>query len=91
MIPGVGAPVGSLVGLLLGMVVQQQIDQVTETHERKDLAQQLTPEAAPPAATVSLAGLPRPMGRGEPMRVWVDERVDRGRVLAGHFEARHLN
>jgi hypothetical protein len=78
-LPGVGTPLGSVLGMLVGLVVQQHVDQVTETRERRDLAQQLDPRAMPLPAYVPLTG--------EPMRVWVDERVEHGKVLAGHFEA----
>ena len=82
-VPGVGAPVGALVGLLAGMVVQGQVDKATERRERQELGEQLRTTAA-----ASESGLiPSP---GEPRRVWVDEAVLDGRLVAGHFEARPL-
>ena len=82
--PGVGAPLGALVGLLTGMVIQGQVDKVTEQHERKELGEQLASalprqdeEAVPPPS-------------GEPARVWVDETLQGGRIVDGHFEARSL-
>ena len=82
-VPGVGAPVGALVGLLAGMVVQGQVDKATERHERKELGEQLRT-----AAAASESGLIPSLG--EPRRVWVDEAVQDGRLVAGHFEARPL-
>ena len=85
-IPGLGAPIGSLVGMLVGMVVQDQIDLATETKERRELGQQLEPEKRGTQSMASDAPAPPP-----PVRVWVDECVERGRVLAGHFEVQHLD
>lgn len=90
--PGIGAPIGAIVGMLAGMVVQQEADKVTERRERKDLGEQLatgprlpagaTASSAPPAGGAAL--------QGEPMRVWVDETVQEGRLIAGHFDVRYL-
>ncbi len=79
--PGVGMPLGALVGLLAGMAVQGQVDQATETRERKELGEQLArgPRTAAEAAN--------PL-EGMPTRVWVDETVHEGRLIAGHFETR---
>ena len=83
--PGAGAPLGSLVGLLAGMVIQGEVDKVTEKHERKTLSDELGasptqigkgPEATPP--------------QGEPTRVWVDESMKDGRLIAGHFDTRDI-
>lgn len=81
--PGVGAPLGALVGLLTGMVVQGRIDQATEKRERRELGEQLAraPLQSPAAAA------PAP---GTPTRVWVDETVQEGRLIAGHFETRNI-
>ena len=82
-VPGIGAPIGALVGLLAGMVVQGEMDKVTETHERKELNEQLTTHSS--QGSVQASTLP-----GEPVRVWVDETVDNGRVVPGHFDVRSL-
>ena len=80
--PGIGAPLGSLVGLLAGMLVQGQVDQATETRERQELGSQMdvgqpaSGSAAPP--------------QGEPTRVWVDEAVQGGRLITGHFDTRYI-
>ncbi len=82
-VPGLGAPIGGLIGLVAGLLVQGQIDKATETHERKELGDRLasapkkTPDAAPPV-------------EGQPIRVWVDETVQDGRLIAGHFDVRYL-
>jgi hypothetical protein len=82
-VPGLGAPLGSLVGLLGGMLVQGKIDQVTEKRERKALSEQLAtgPTAGPEAS---------PAQMGAPTRVWVDETMQGGRLIAGHFETRAI-
>ena len=82
--PGVGAPLGALVGLLAGMVVQGQVDKVTEKHERKELGEQLATGSTP----TSEESAPAPLG--EPTRVWVDEAVQGGRLVIGHFEVRSI-
>lgn len=81
--PGVGAPLGALVGLLAGMVVQGHVDQATEQRERKELGEQL---ARGPLAASETAG---PV-EGMPTRVWVEETVHEGRLIAGHFETRNI-
>lgn len=83
--PGVGAPFGALIGTLLGIVFQRQVDQVTAQRERKELSAQLGRDTPPLDETKQPV---RP--QGEPQRVWVDETVRDGAVLAGHFETRHL-
>ena len=82
--PGVGAPLGSLVGLLAGMVVQGQVDKATEIQERQELGNRLG--GAAPSATGSAAAA----AQGEPTRVWVDEAMHGGRLIAGHFDVRSL-
>lgn len=81
--PGLGAPLGSLVGLLSGMLVQGEMDKTTERHERKALGEQLA-AGSPPGPDGS------PVPTGEPTRVWVDEVVQEGRLIAGHFETRPI-
>ena len=81
--PGIGAPVGALVGLLAGMVLQGEVDKGTEKRERKELSQQLGVGSNPSAA------LERPT-QGEPIRIWVDETVREGRLIAGHFDVGYL-
>ena len=82
--PGVGAPVGALVGLMAGMVVENQLDRTRETHERRELSDQLKTDAQ---------ALSRPTGGpefpGQPTRVWVDESAEGGRLASGHFETRN--
>lgn len=84
LVPGVGAPLGALVGLLAGMLVQGEVDKVNEKRERKDLGDQMARGSQ--AAAPSDGGPPS----GEPVRVWVDESLRDGRLLAGHFEVRYL-
>ena len=82
--PGIGAPIGNLAGLLAGMMVQGQVDHINEKHERVDLKRQLgSPRPAGAAETGSAP-------QGQPTRVWVDEAVQNGRLVVGHFEQRYL-
>ena len=83
LVPGIGAPVGALVGLLTGMMVQKEVDKVTEKRERKELAQRLGDQVVPPADDVSPTA-------GQSTRVWIDETLQDGRLVAGHFDARAL-
>ena len=82
--PGIGAPIGSLVGLVAGLLVQGHVDKVTEKRERKDLGDQM--------GTGSSAALPpqETPPSGTPTRVWVDETMRDGRLVAGHFDVRDL-
>ena len=77
-----------MIGLVAGMLVQGQIDKVTEKKERKQLGDQLTsgpnPPAAPEAPEMSAPS------QGTPTRVWIDESVRDGRMVAGHFDVRYL-
>ena len=82
--PGIGAPLGAMVGLLAGMVVQGQVDKSTEKRERKELSQELA--VGPQPSSPQAEGTPQ----GEPTRVWVDETVQNGRLLAGHFDVRSI-
>ena len=83
--PVIGAPIGALAGLLAGMVVQGEMDQATEHRERKELSEELTAGSPlPPSAETD--GTPQ----GEPIRVWVDETVQDGRRIAGHFDTRNI-
>ena len=83
-IPGIGAPLGALVGLLAGMVVQSEVDKVTEKKERKTLGDQLA--QGTPSSRLEAAEPPA----GVPTRVWVDETTREGRLVAGHFDVRHV-
>ena len=84
-VPGVGAPVGALLGTIVGTIFQKRVDQETEQRERKELAEQLgTP------AVVTSQSKPIAPPQGEPVRVWVDEFMQDGNILAGRFEVRHL-
>ena len=82
--PGIGAPLGALVGLLGGMLIQGEIDKGTEKKERRTLGDQL--------ASAPAGGGPQPsdVPTGQPTRVWVDETMQNGRLLAGHFETRPI-
>ena len=82
--PGIGAPLGALFGLVAGMLVQNEVDKVTEKHERKTLSEQLGGASAP------LADGAEELPQGVPTRVWVDETVQDGRLIAGHFETRPI-
>ena len=82
--PGVGAPIGALIGLMAGMVVQGHVDKVTEGRERKELGQELAAGRSPGSEAPTLP-------HGSPTRVWIDEMVQNGRLIAGHFDSRSLN
>lgn len=84
LIPGIGAPIGALAGLVAGMLVQGELDKTTEKRERRELSQQLGGDPHRPES--SEASVPH----GEPARVWVDETVQDGRLIVGHFEVRYL-
>ena len=79
-VPGIGTTVGALAGTLAGLVVDEQVDKAREKKERVDLNQQLQGTSAPQASPQSPVG--------QPTRVWVDETMRDGRVLAGRFEVR---
>jgi hypothetical protein len=66
------------------MVVQGEIDKATETRERQGLGEQLA--AGPALASAQETSPPQ----GEPTRVWVDEAVEEGRLVAGHFDVRSI-
>ncbi len=83
--PGVGAPIGAVIGLLAGLVVQNQVDKVTEKHERK----QLSDELGTGAKSTSAQDAASP-SQGELTRVWVDESVQDGRLIVGHFDVRRV-
>lgn len=80
--PGIGPPLGALAGLLTGMLVQGQVDRATEKGERQTLAEQLA--SSSPSVAAEAPSAPQ----GQPMRVWVDETLREGRLVAGHFEMR---
>ena len=79
-----GAPLGALVGTLAGMVFQGQMDKATERRERQELGGQL--RRTPTASADRTPTVPT----GTPVRVWVDETVQDGRLVAGHFDVRYL-
>lgn len=81
--PGVGAPIGSLLGMLTGLVLQGHLDRANERRERVVLSDQLGGDGR----VVDSSGLGL---QGTPTRVWVDETMREGRLIAGHFEVRHL-
>lgn len=84
--PGIGAPIGALIGLLSGMVVQGQIDRGVEHREQRTLSDQLA------SATQSHSSGPHDSSppTGQQTRVWVDEMLENGRVVAAHFDVRNL-
>ena len=83
--PGVGVPLGGLIGNVAGMVVEHQVHKTREQHERVDLSRELQrPTASGQGAPQSSAAL------GTPTRVWVDEHLQQGRLVAGHFELRPI-
>lgn len=80
LVPGVGV-LGPLVGTLAGLVFEQHLDKAREQRERVELGDQLQqPSSATSAPSSPVVG--------QPTRVWVDERVQQGRLIAGHFEVR---
>ena len=81
--PGVGASLGALVGMVAGMVVQGEMDRTTARKERIDLGRQL---AGSPATDQP----PEEPLQGTPTRVWVDETLQNGRLIPGHFDTRLL-
>jgi len=81
--PGLGPPLGALAGMLAGLLVQGEVDKVTEKHERKALSDQMS-------ANPSMSAEESPRARGTPTRVWVDETVENGKLMAGHFDVRYL-
>lgn len=83
-IPGIGAPLGTLVGTLAGLVVEGQMEKAHEKQERVDLSKQL----GTPADWRGAQAAQPPLGK--PARVWVDERLENGRLISGHFEFRPI-
>ncbi len=80
--PGVGMPIGALIGSLAGMLVEQEMDKSRQKKERVELTKELNRPATPTDAGPEL------QIQGQPTRVWVDEHVERGRLITGHFEQR---
>ena len=80
--PGIGAPVGALIGAVAGMLVQGRMDKATETRERRELGGELRTAQAGPGSPEA--------PQGAPVRVWVDEAVQGGRLVPGHFDVRYL-
>ena len=78
-----GAPLGALVGTVAGLLVQGHMDQATEKRERHDLGGALRRVPKEPVG-------PYAPPTGTPVRVWVDETVQDGRLVAGHFDVRYL-
>ena len=83
LVPGVGAGLGSLVGTVAGLVVDDQLDKVREKKERTELSHELR---RPSTTGETVAQRDEPVG--QPARVWVDEVMSNGSVMAGHFEER---
>lgn len=84
--PAVGGPVGGFIGLMAGMLVQKKVDQVHEVHERRELSEQLE------RGSNLSANTPEEFQKqvGIPTRVWVDEQIHLGHVIAGHFDTRPI-
>lgn len=82
-VPGIGAPIGTLVGTLAGLVFEQHLDKGRERKETAELSKQLGAPASPGARG------DQPLG--PPARVWVDERVENGRLVDGHFDWRPVS
>ena len=85
-----GAALGSAVGTLAGALVAKPIEQRREHEERKALEASL---GTPPAVDGAATPVPAPAAPEGPTvmaRVWVDERLERGRVLTGRFEDRPI-
>jgi len=82
--PGIGAPLGALAGLLTGMVFQKQADKGMEKKERRELSEQLA------GGQAQMTAQPEGVLQGQPVRVWVDEMVQDGRTIAGHFDVRYI-
>jgi len=84
-IPGVGAPLGHLIGMLAGMLFQKKVDKVTAKRERIELGKQMS--AMPISASDTNA---EESEFSIPMRVWVDESWQNGRLVAGHFAQQNI-
>ena len=82
--PGIGVPIGAVVGTLAGMVVESHLDKTREQREHRELSKELGTPATPSPASTSGAPV------GLPTRVWVDEQLSDGRLIAGHFETRAI-
>jgi len=82
-VPGIGAPIGTLVGTLAGLVFEQQIDKGREQKETTELSKQLGASSSSGAQAEQLLGPPK--------RVWVDERLENGRLIDGHFDWRPVS
>ena len=87
--PGVGGAVGSMLGTLAGIVLQQGMDKAQEGKERADLGNRLDPDGPGHSPSGGKQGGTQIL-IGNLERVWVDETVSDGRVLAGHYEQRHV-
>ncbi len=83
-VPAMGAPVGTLIGTLAGLVIDSHLDKSREQKERAALQEQLNRQA------LARTEAPDSHPPGEATRVWVDEQVERGRLIAGHFEVRAI-
>ena len=83
--PGIGAPIGSLIGMVAGLVLQDHADRANERHERTVLTEQMGGRGQSAEASGSSM-----VPEGPPVRVWVDETMREGRLVAGHFEVRPL-
>ena len=83
LVPGIGTGLGALVGTVAGLALDSEIDKANEKKERVSLSSQLQAKTGADAAVPQ-----RDEPVGQPARVWVDEAVRDGTVMAGHFEER---
>ncbi|MBI2174802.1 MAG: hypothetical protein HYU33_06360 [Candidatus Omnitrophica bacterium] len=60
------------------------MDKATEKRERQTLGEQMQ-SIARSGTEESISAV-----AGEPKRVWVDETVEKGRVIAGYFDVRNI-
>ena len=82
--PGPGTQLGALIGTMAGMLVQGHIEKKQEDSERQTLTRDLRAPSGAAGGETTMASL------GTPTRVWVDEQMADGRLIAGHFEERAI-
>jgi outer membrane lipoprotein SlyB len=80
-LPGIGMPIGTAVGYLAGLVVEKKIDEDRDKKEKVELSQKL--QDPPESSNISSN-----LSAEYPGRIWIDEQVHEGKLIAGHFEER---